>query len=720
MGTISENYRERLCEALENQFLRQTLDNFFTAYRTGRKNAFKGLDPDALAHEIGELKGTALPNLMELFEEFRKNAEAKGIHVHIARTAHEANDLIARIAADNDVKTIIKSKSMTAEETHLNPYLEEKGYEVTETDLGEWIIQLRNEGPSHMVMPAIHLSRKQVAQDFEKVTGDNYDVEAPEVIEELVKVARKELRPKYLGADMGVSGANFAIAESGTIGLVTNEGNARLTTTLPRVHVAIAGFEKLTPTLHDALKVLRVLPKNATGQILTSYVTWITGANECGPGPDGKKEMHIIFLDNGRLTLAQDPVFSEALRCIRCGACANVCPLYRLVGGHRFGHVYIGAIGLILTFFYHGKKNARDLLQNCLNCQACRKVCAAGIDLPSLIKEAHKLVLEEDGRPLKNKAVATMLKNRKLFHAALRAAWLAQKPLSPGQPVIRHLPFFFGKEHEFRSLPKVARVPLRDRWKKIARKVENPSLRVAFFAGCVTDFVYPEQGEAFLKLVGDRNIEVTFATNQTCCGLPAQMMGESETARDVALQNIEAIDPAEYDYIVTLCASCGSHIKEHYPALLKDKSGHDAKAQLFADKMIDFSSFARNVLGLKTEDFFSEGTKTTYHAPCHLCRGLEVTEEPRALLNDSGLEYIPCEEEDVCCGFGGSFSVTFPELSGQVLAKKIQNIEATGADQVVTDCPGCVMQLSGGLDKHRSRVKARHICEALADSLKRK
>ncbi len=239
-----KTYRRQLRRALDNAFLRQTLDTFAAAYRESRARAFEGIDLEGLIADIARRKASALPRLEELFEEFKRRAEAAGAVVHSAATAREANELIARIARENGVRTIIKSKSMTAEETFLNAHLEGEGFEVTETDLGEWIIQLRREGPSHMVLPAIHLSRHQVAELFEKVTGERQD---PDDIEKMVKVARRTLRRAYLEADMGISGANFAVAESGTLGLVTNEGNARLVTTLPRVHVALVGYDKLLP-----------------------------------------------------------------------------------------------------------------------------------------------------------------------------------------------------------------------------------------------------------------------------------------------------------------------------------------------------------------------------------------------------------------------------------------------------------------------------------------
>jgi iron-sulfur cluster protein len=329
-----KDYKKRLKKALKNKFLRSAMGTFATAYKEAQGRIFEGVDLEGIRRDIAHGKDEALPRLEELYQTFKAKAEAAGVTVHLATTATEANEIIAGIARDHQVKKIVKSKSMTAEETFLNEHLEAEGLEVVETDLGEWIIQLRHEGPSHMVMPAIHLSRQEVADLFTKQTGQPQEAD----IGNLVKVARRELRKAFLEADMGISGANFAIADTGTLGIITNEGNARLTTTLPRVHVALVGVDKLIPDLHTALRILQVLPRRATGQVITSYVTWITGPNECRPAPGGKKEMHVVFLDNGRLALARDPVFKEALRCIRCGSCANVCPIYSLVGGHNYGH----------------------------------------------------------------------------------------------------------------------------------------------------------------------------------------------------------------------------------------------------------------------------------------------------------------------------------------------------------------------------------------------
>lgn len=708
-----KSYRADLSDALNDTFQRRILDTFAVSYRESRKKMFEGMDERAAIADIAARKDAAVKILDQLYAQFREEAERRGVIVHMARDAAEANRMIVDIARENGCRKIIKSKSMTVEEIQTNRVLEAEGMDVIESDLAEWIIQLRHEGPSHMVLPSIHLSRSQVADTFSQETG----VTQSDDITSLVRVARRELRRKFVEADMGISGANFAVAEAGAIGLVTNEGNARLVATLPRVHVAVCGIDKLIPSFEDAVATLKVLPRNATGQYLTSYVTWINGTVPTASAPEGHKIMHVIFLDNGRREVLKDPLLSQALRCVRCGACANVCPVFRLVGGHRMGYIYIGAIGLILTYLFHGKDRARALVQNCVNCQACKKVCAAGIDLPGLIEEIRMRYTEEDGGGAQTLLAAT-LKNRKLFHTLLRFAKYAQKPFTGGEPFVRHLPSIFARDHGYRALPAVAEKAFRDRWEELRPPVPaNPTLKVALFAGCVQDFVYPEQLEAALKVMRGRNIRVDFPMNQSCCGLPVVMMGQRKIARDVAMQNMEAL-AGDYDVILTLCASCASHLKHGYEALFADRSDLLPDIRRFADKVMDFSSFARERLGLNPEDFSQSEETVTYHASCHLCRGLDVHDAPRELIA-SAATYVPAAEEEVCCGFGGTYTAKFPRLSQELLRKKLDGIAATGAKRVVADCPGCIMHIRGGAEKDGSGLKVTHVAELVAENLKK-
>jgi Fe-S oxidoreductase len=424
-----------------------------------------------------------------------------------------------------------------------------------------------------------------------------------------------------------------------------------------------------------------------------------------------------VFLDNGRSKLAEDPLFSQVLRCVRCGACANVCPVYRLVGGHKMGYIYIGAIGIILSYFFFGRDKAKVLAQNCVGCEACADICAGGIELPRLIREIRSRINDEEGAPIEGSLLASVMKNRTLFHTLLKFAKFAQRPLTGGTPFLRHLPQVFAGEHGFKALPALAPEPFRSMWENVRPRVSNPQKRVALFAGCAQDFIYPEQLKACVDLLAAHNVDVDFPMTQTCCGLPLEAMGLRSTAADVARQNTDAFDLSRCDAIITLCASCASHIKHAYPHMLAGGSaGYKAKA--FADKVVDFSSFVHDTLGLKAENFVNRGEKTAYHASCHLCRGLGIKDAPRELIKAGG-EYVPSAEEELCCGFGGTYSAKFPEISAQILEKKLEAYAASGASRLVVDCPGCVMQLRGGAEKKKLPIKVSHISELLAENMKR-
>ena len=367
-------------------------------------------------------------------------------------------------------------------------------------------------------------------------------------------------------------------------------------------------------------------------------------------------------------------------------------------------------------FLYIEKDKAKVLCQNCVGCESCKNVCAGGIDLPRLIREIRSRLTDEQGGGVEGTLMAAVMKNRKMFHSLLKFASYAQKPFTGGTQFQRHLPAMFLGKHGFKALPAIANEAFRDRWAKIAPRVATPRYRVAIFGGCAQDFIYPEQLEACVKVLGARGVAVEYPMAQTCCGLPLEMMGQRKTSVDVAKQNLEAFDASKNDAIITLCASCASHLKHVYPHILEGKADA-ARVQLFSDKVTDYSSFVHDVLGLTEKDFNNSGEKVTYHASCHICRGLGVTKAPRDLIADAAT-YVPCAEEDVCCGFGGTYSMKFPEISGTLLAKKLKHIEETGASRVVMDCPGCVMQLRGGVEKQGMKVKVSHIAELVAENLK--
>lgn len=710
------NLKSDIQKALDNQNLQGALSRFADSYVGSRAKAYEGRDFQELREEIARRKGAAAKKMWELAEIFKQNAEARGAKVFIAKTGEEAKKYILDVAIKNNVKLVVKSKSMASEEIHLNKYLEENGIEAAETDLGEWIIQLAGERPSHMVMPAIHMTRDQVADIFSKEVNERLTNDIPR----LVKVARNELREKFFTAGMGISGANAAVAKTGTIALVTNEGNGRLVTSLPPIHIALVGLEKLVEDFGDLRAVLECLPRSATGQQMTSYMTMITG-----PTPtvlsDGRvidKELHIVLMDNGRSAMKDDPVFDEALQCIRCASCLNVCPVFQLVGGHVFGDVYTGGIGTILTAFFNEFDEAGELQNLCLSCGRCKEVCPGQIDIPQLILELRNRYVAKKGLPASQKFLFnTVLSNRKLFHSLLKIGSKAQKPFVSDNK-IRHLPLFLAGLTEGRSLPSLAKTPFRDQLDQLPQP-QSVKNKVGFFGGCLVDFVYPNLGIAAAKILKHMDMELVYPLEQACCGVPAGHLGATEAAVKLAKQNIEAFENTGVDYIVTVCPTCTHALKHEFVELLKDDPAWLERAKTFAGKVHDFSQFvAQQTNNGETLNLVAgDGQKVTYHDSCHLKRSLGVHREPRELIESAGLELVEMAWPDRCCGFGGSYSIRYPELSKPILDAKLNDIRQTGAGIVAMDCPGCLMQIGGGLDKTGDKASVKHTVELIAERL---
>ncbi|MBI5396422.1 MAG: iron-sulfur cluster-binding protein, partial [Verrucomicrobia bacterium] len=323
-----------------------------------------------------EIKWEAVNHLDTYLEEFASKLEARGAKVVWVSTAAQARDYIVELARRYRVRSIVKSKAMTGEEIHLGEALEKEGFTVVETDLGEFIVQLRQEPPYHIVFPAMHLTRQEISDLFQKKLG-SAPTDNPE---ELTMIARRELRQKYVKADMGISGANFAIAETGMISLTTNEGNGRLCTSLPNIHVALLGIEKILPTLDDLALFLPMLATAGAAQQITCYNTLIGGPRQMGE-TDGPQEFHVVLLDNGRTRLLADAEQRDALHCIRCGACLNVCPIYKNVGGHTYGTTYCGPIGAVITPHLRGLQDWKHLSFASSLCGACTEACPVKIDL---------------------------------------------------------------------------------------------------------------------------------------------------------------------------------------------------------------------------------------------------------------------------------------------------------------------------------------------------
>ena len=389
MEPTSRNFHDNTNAALANPTLQEALGKLTRGFPVKRLEAAARLPEfENLRDQARDIKNHVLANLDFYLEQFEARVTDWGGQVHWAKDAGEARQAILDICRKVDAKTVTKSKSMIGEEIAINEFLEENGVEPIETDLGEYIIQLRKEPPSHIIAPAIHLSKEQVAETFFEAHKDLPEDRSLEEPRALLEEAREKLREKFIGADVGLTGANMLIAETGSNVLVTNEGNADLTYSLPRVHIVIASLEKIVPTLEDAATILRVLARSATGQEMSVYTTFCSGPKR-PDDPDGPEEYHVILLDNGRTDLLGTE-FQEMLRCIRCGACLNHCPVYKSIGGHAYGWVYSGPMGAVLIPSLIGMDEASHLPNASTLCGKCESVCPMRIPLPRMLRAWRK------------------------------------------------------------------------------------------------------------------------------------------------------------------------------------------------------------------------------------------------------------------------------------------------------------------------------------------
>lgn len=732
-GTVAP-FKERLKQALASSTVPLALSRALPAFRERRLAALGDDDFGAIQKNLYAMKADAIERLPELIQEFTKRAQEAGTVVHRARTAEDACRIVGDIARRHNVTLAVKSKSMVSEEVEINAYLERMGVRAVETDLGEWIIQLAHERPSHLIAPAIHKTREEIAELFSKHTGR----EIPAELDPLVKVAREQLRQDFVNAGMGISGANIAIAQTGGIVIVSNEGNGRLCTTLPPVHVAMVGVEKIVPSMDDALEILKILSRNATGQRQTSYVSWITGPSRSADielalavGVHGPVEQHIILLDNGRMAAREDPLFREALHCIKCGACSNVCPPYQEVGGHAFGHIYTGPIGLVVTDMHHGTDAAGGPQSLCMSCNACEKVCPVGIPIPQQIIDVRQKYVAQHGLPVKKRAVIAGLTNT----IAQGLGRLAQKPFVDDDGLIRKLPFM-APLTEWRSLPALAERPLRERLKHLtgprhdsegqeASAVVASAVagqRVAYFPGCMTDRLHPETGQSAVRVLQALGCRVSLPTGWRCCGLVASNAGDLESAINLAQETIRALEQSDADMIVTTSTSCAAMLLQDYDHIFENDPEWYARAKKLAERIRTFTEYVATDANLADGALASTtAAPVTYHDACqsHNCLGLKA-EARRVLTGVLGGEVREMIDSTVCCGFGGTFSIEHPEVSRRVLAHKLEHAQATGADTIVADNPGCIMHMQGALDASGSPMKVKHLAEVLDEALRGK
>lgn len=460
-------FKQRVDLALNDDQLQAALQKAAGKFDLARIRAWSELDDvTALRRHAKAIKAHAIAHLDDYLAQLSQQMRAAGGMVHFAADAAEAQAIITAVIQDAHCDLVVKSKSMTSEEIGLNEALAATGIQAVETDLGEWILQLAGDTPSHIVAPAIHKSRQQVVELFNEVTGQDL---ANADIPTLTAVARQELRRQFLAAGVGISGVNFAVAETGTLVTVTNEGNGRLVTSVPPIHIALMGMEKVIPTLDDLMVLLELLPRSATGQTLTSYVQMVTGPRRAGES-DGPEQLHLVIMDNGRSQILGTE-FEESLQCLRCGACLNVCPVYRVVGGHAYGGVYSGPIGAVQSPLLPGAADFANLPQASTLCGACKDVCPVQIDLPRMLLALRRRGTEDTPRTAKwgeraaFKAYGQVARHPGLYRLALKMGRVAQRPwVRNGR--IRHAPDPLKGWTKYRDLPPLAGKPGKSKTEK--------------------------------------------------------------------------------------------------------------------------------------------------------------------------------------------------------------------------------------------------------------
>lgn len=464
--------KERAGLALNNDFLRKAVRFTTERLRDGKKKAAEDHGHWEQWRERGrQIRLHTIAHLDYYLHRFAEQARANGAHLHFAANGEEAVSIALEIAGRKQASSVVKSKSMVSEELHINHALEGIGVETVETDLGEYIIQLAGEAPSHIIIPAIHKNRRQIAELLSREAGETL----PPDTAVLAGFARRKLRAKFLEADIGMTGCNFAIAETGSIVLFENEGNARMVSTVPKTQITFMGMERIIPSWSDLEVMATLLPRSATGQKLTVYMSGITGPRREEDG-DGPEEMHIIILDNGRSEQLGDPEFQELLNCIRCGACLNACPVYRHIGGHAYGGTYSGPIGAVLTPALNRNVAEWDDIESASSlCGACYEACPVKIPLHDMLVYLRRRKVEQGyGNKLETagmKGFAAVMANSKRFHQALKVGRAAQRLVVRGGEISAKIGPLKGW-NSYRVAPSLAKQPFREQWNTLQSELD--------------------------------------------------------------------------------------------------------------------------------------------------------------------------------------------------------------------------------------------------------
>ncbi len=684
---------EKIDHALKERSSRTAL---YRAMKRGRDSRHKAVGAlpggESFRNTVRSVKVRCLDQQDELVDRFAGKVRERGAMVFMANDGPAAISYILDIVKRRGAGTVAKSKSLTSEEIEVNHPLEEAGVDVIETDLGELIIQKVNEKPFHLVFPAVHKTAVQVAEIFREVTQQD----VPNDVDAIMRIVRKYLRPIFLNADIGMTGANVGVAETGAIVIETNEGNARLVSSIPDVHICIMGREKIVDTVEDALQMMLAHPISAVGQHLTTYVTMMGGRSPLGEGEGrGPRESHIIILDNGRSKMREDPLFKDALNCIRCGACMNICPTYGVVGGHTFGYIYPGPIGIPWTSEVHGLDKAAEFAPLCVSCGLCKEICPAGIDIPMMIAGVKDRDGEQNGHPRVNRILMAAEGMAKFGCATAPVSnWMMRNGLFRWA-----MEAFTGIDRR-RALPPFRRQTLSKWFRKrgAVQRSKDPVRRAVFFADIYAAYNAPELGRAAVGALEALGCEVILP-RQRGSGYPYIGYGDLKRAEKLADENVRLMMPhigAGYDVVATepTAAYC---LKVSYPKLLHGRED----AQAVADRTFELFAYLEmleTLAGGAEQTTLYKGRRFGFHVSCHQ-RPLDAGRQAMDYLRRRGAE-VELVQTGTCCGMAGTFGMKKGllgyELSQAVGEPLFQAFQEANVDTIVTESSVCAIHLREG------------------------
>ncbi|OSS41714.1 putative L-lactate dehydrogenase, Iron-sulfur cluster-binding subunit YkgF [Desulfurella amilsii] len=655
---------------INDKFLQDALFRLETNYFEKRKHLEKIFDYELYKNLTQKIKKKNINALESNTQSLIKNLKKKNINVIFAENAHQAQDAMLKILQNHDAKYVVKSKSLTTEEIHLNEFLKQNGIEAYETDLGEWLVQIANQPSSHMTAPAIHMSKEKICNLLNEKFSENLSSD----LDELVQFSKNKIREYFDYTRIGIFGSNV-VSKDGVFFIISNEGNVEKVL-LNDVNICIVGIDKIVSNTQEALNIVDFLPKAATAQLSTSYV-------DCFEKPFG--EFHVILLDNGRSTLSKNAEFSPILQCIRCGACQNACCVYTSVSGLAFrGDAYAGPIGVLLSYLT-GYKDIGEFANFCLGCMACDSICSSKIPIQSLILKIKSLY------PINNiikDKILDSLSNYSILRLSIRI--LSKFFKNQTKFGFKAPDEYFG--FDFRALPKPN--------KRSFDLTKTHKSSVGLFAGCSVNIFYEDLGKDCLNIGKKLNINVSVIKQPACCGAACYYNGKQSEAINSAKKVSNTIE--NFDEVIFLDPHCQHMIDRDYFEI----AGIDLEANLQ-----DASSYFLKKIN-KTQ-IKPMGKKITYHHPCHLLRGLKTSLELEVFLREIEPQFVELNESDKCCGFAGSYSIMHKGISKKLVERKAQNIINTHSEILITACPGCIMQIDGYLKNKGINIKVMHFVSYL-------